>query len=106
MNPIYYCIALDDPGSPSFCTFAKNYFGTVFDIDQVMDRMARIGRYPDAVQAFAAFKDGDTEAVHTVCFHKEKLMNSQLTTNKQDRISNIGSGLQVLQCNILLIVLD
>ena len=52
MNPVYYCIALDDPGSPSFCTFAKNYFGTVFDIGQVMDRMARIGRYPDAVQAY------------------------------------------------------
>ena len=75
MNPIYYCIALDDPASPSFCRFAKNYFGTVFAIDHVMDQMAQLGRYPDAVQAFAAFKDGDTEAVHTVCFHKEKLMN-------------------------------
>ena len=68
-------VCQDDPGSPSFCTFAKNYFGTVFDIGQVMDRMARIGRYPDAVQAFTAFKEGNAEAVHTVCFHKEKLMN-------------------------------
>ena len=83
MNPVYYCIALDDPTTPSFCTFAKNYFGTVFDIDQVMDRMARIGRYPDAVQAFIAFEYGDTEAAHTVCFHKEKLMNPCMLIAKE-----------------------
>lgn len=71
----YYRIELDDPATPSFCTFAKNYFGTVFDISDVMDRMAQSGRYPDTVQAFTSFKDGDTEAAHTVCFHKERLMN-------------------------------
>lgn len=61
MNPIYYCIALDDPASPSFCRFAKNYFGTVFAIDHVMDRMAESERCPDTVQAFIAVKDDNMD---------------------------------------------
>lgn len=75
MNPTYYRVELDDPAIPSASSFSKSYFGPVSDIAAVMERMAQSGRYPDTVQAFKAFQNGDTEATHSVCFHKEKLMN-------------------------------
>ena len=75
MNPTYYRVELDDPAIPSASSFSKSYFGPVSDIAAVMERMAQSGCYPDTVQAFAAFKDGDTDATHSVCFHREKLMN-------------------------------
>ena len=75
MNPTYYRVELDDPAIPSASSFSKSYFGPVSDIAAVMERMAQSGRYPDTVQAFKVFQNGDTEATHSVCFHKEKLMN-------------------------------
>ena len=75
MNPIYYRIELDDPATPSFCSFSKSFFGTTFEIADVMDRMSKGERCPATVQAFNSFKDGDANATHTVCFHQEKLMN-------------------------------
>ena len=88
MNPVYYRIDLDDPAVPTFCTFSKSFFGTVFDIAGVVDRMAQGERCPDTVQAFAAFKNGDTEATHTVCYHKEKLMNPCTLIHKEHFILN------------------
>lgn len=88
MNPVYYRIELDDPAVPSFCTFSKSFYGTAFEISGVIDRMAQSKRCPDTVQAFAAFKDGDTDATHSVCFHREKLMNPCTLIQKEHFILN------------------
>lgn len=70
----YYRINLYDPAVPSFCSFSKPYFGTLADIAEVMDSMKGRGAYPDTIEAFARYLEGELDAERYVCYNKTKLL--------------------------------
>lgn len=71
----YYRIELNDPAAPSFCSFSKPYFGTLADIAEVMESMKERGVYPDTVEAFARYLEGELDVEHYVCYNKAKLLH-------------------------------
>lgn len=71
----YYRIELNDPAAPSFCSFSKPYFGTLADISEVMESMKERGVYPDTVEAFARYLEGELDAEHYVCYNKTTLLH-------------------------------
>lgn len=71
----YYRIELNDPAAPSFCSFSKPYFGTLADIAEVMDSMKGRGAYPDTIEAFARYLEGELDAEHYICYNKTKLLH-------------------------------
>ncbi len=71
----YFRIQLDDPATPGFCSFPKNYFGTLADIQKVVEKMSEDGVYQDTAKAFQQFCGGDTTATHTVCYNPTQLMH-------------------------------
>lgn len=71
----YYRIKLNDPAAPSFCSFSKPYFGTLADIAVVMESMKERGVYPDTVEAFVRYLEGELDAEHYVCYIKTKLLH-------------------------------
>ena len=71
----YYRINLYDPAAPSFCSFSKPYFGTLADIAEVMESMKGRGAYPDTIEAFARYLEGELDAKHYVCYNKTKLLH-------------------------------
>ncbi len=49
MNNQYYMLYLDEPAEPSFCSFAKQYFGTIEDIGLVMCELEKTMQYKSTV---------------------------------------------------------
>lgn len=75
IKQLYYRIDLNNPAAPSFCSFSKPYFGTLADIAEVMDSMKGRGAYPDTIEAFARYLEGELDAEHYVCYNKTKLLH-------------------------------
>ena len=71
----YFRIDLDNPAVPSFCSCAKAYFGTLADINEVVERMEQEGGCADTVAAFRRYLSGDLDVEHSVCYNKVKLLN-------------------------------
>lgn len=58
----YYELSLDDYSSPSFCSFAKPFYGRLSDIQSLIDALAsdnQKGIHDELIAAFAAFQKGD-----------------------------------------------
>lgn len=52
MNEQYYALFLDDPATPSFCSFDKLYVGTKSELDIAIDAMKQDERYAATVAAY------------------------------------------------------
>lgn len=83
MNQTYYTMQLDDPATPSFCSFAKYYFGTLKDFQAVVAEMKKTSAYADTVQAFERFVLGDSKAEHTVCYNKVPVLRTAQLIGKE-----------------------
>ena len=71
----YYRIELNDPAVPSFCSFSKPYYGILSDMAEVIASMKERCVYPDTVDAFARYLEGELDAEHYVCYIKTKLLH-------------------------------
>ncbi len=83
MNQTYYAMQLEDPATPSFCSFAKDYFGTLQDFQDVMAEMKKADAYADTVNAFEQFMQGDLKAEHTVCYNKIPVLRTAQLIGKE-----------------------
>ncbi len=69
MNEQYYALFLDDPATPSFCSFDKLYVGTKSELDIAIDAMKQDERYAATVAAYEAYWT-DPNAKHYVALRE------------------------------------
>ena len=74
MNKVFYKMQLDDPAMPSFCSFSKDYFGSLQDFKEMIDGMREKGICLETVQAFERYLEGDSCAEHIVCYNKTPIL--------------------------------
>lgn len=74
MNKVYYKMILDDPATASFCSFPKDYFGTLNDYHDFVEAVREEKGYADTREAFAQFLNGNSLAQHTVCYNKTPIL--------------------------------
>lgn len=68
MNEKYYVLYLDDPATPSFCSFDKLYVGTEADIKKVADNLAKNNSYPKTAEAIYSYFKGNHSAEHSIAY--------------------------------------
>ncbi|MDD4492875.1 MAG: hypothetical protein PHV32_00755 [Eubacteriales bacterium] len=74
MNNQYYMLYLDEPAEPSFCSFAKQNFGTIEDIGLVMRELEKTMQYESTVNAWRAYMNGNHEEKHSVAYKDVPLL--------------------------------
>ena len=50
MNKVYYKMILDDPAAASFCSFPKDYFGTLNDYHDFVEALREEKGYAEFVK--------------------------------------------------------
>ena len=73
MNEQYYALYLDDPATPSFCSFDKLYVGTRSELDNAVAVMKQDERYAAPVAAYEAYWT-DPSAKHNVAFREVPIL--------------------------------
>lgn len=74
MPKLHYVFYLDDPATPSFCSFDKLYVGTQGTIAKGIERMRAENHYPHTVEAYDQFLAGDKEVTHYVAYAPCRLL--------------------------------
>lgn len=73
MREQYYALFLDDPATPSFCSFDKLYVGTRTELDIAIAAMKKDKRYDATVAAYEVYwTDPDTK--HYVAFREVPIL--------------------------------
>ena len=90
MNEQYYALFLDDPATPSFCSFDKLYVGTKSELDVAIDAMRQDKRYGDTVNAYETYWT-DPNAKHYVALREvpiltpvRRICSSELTLGEKE----------------------
>lgn len=90
MNEQYYALFLDDPATPSFCSFDKLYVGTRAELDIAIAAMKQDGRYGATVAAYEAYWT-DPNAKHYVALREvpiltpvQRICSSELTLGEKE----------------------
>lgn len=73
MTEQYYALYLDDPATPSFCSFDKLYVGTRAELDIAIAAMKQDERYAATVAAYEAYWT-DPNAKHYVAFREVSIL--------------------------------
>ena len=77
-NTRFYCLTLDDYATPSFCSFGKDYFGTLPLIASLIESLEADERYANnhtrLIQAFKEYRNGKTEVTHSVAYRETLLL--------------------------------
>lgn len=73
MNEQYYALYLDDPATPSFCSFDKLYVGTRSELDNAIAVMKQDERYAATVAAYETYWT-DSSAKHNVAFREVPIL--------------------------------
>ena len=68
MNEPIYCLRLDDPATPAFCSLGKLYFGNEHDLLMAVNGMEKAEEYPDTVKGVRSFFRGIRSATHVVAY--------------------------------------
>lgn len=63
-----YAFYLDDPASPSFCSFSKLYIGQKADLLNVAERLEAVNCYPQTVSAVRDYFSGNLSASHNIAY--------------------------------------
>lgn len=74
MSEQYYVLELDEPAEASFCSFSKQYFGTLKDMEIVMKAMEEDGDYENTVAAWKEYQSGNHDAKHSVAYASRFLL--------------------------------
>lgn len=74
MDEQYYALYLDDPATPSYCSFDKLYVGTKEELDVVISVMRQDERYNTTVAACEAYWKQDGGATHYVAFREVPIL--------------------------------
>ena len=74
MSEQYYVLELDEPAEASFCSFSKQYFGTLKDMEIVMKAMEEEGNYENTVAAWKEYQAGNHDAKHSVAYASRFLL--------------------------------
>lgn len=90
MNEQYYALFLDDPATPSFCSFDKLYVGTRAELDIAIAAMKLDERYSDTVRAYEIYWT-DPNAKHYVALrevpiltHVQRICSSELILGEKE----------------------
>lgn len=77
-NTRFYCLTLDDYATPSFCSFGKDYFGSLPLIASLIESLEADERYANnhtrLIQAFKEYRNGKTEVTHSVAYRETLLL--------------------------------
>lgn len=71
MKEPIYALALDDYATVSFCSFSKNYYGTVDEISEFISSLENNERIKVALEEY---KSGNKNAEHIVAYKSTKLL--------------------------------
>lgn len=90
MSEQYYALFLDDPATPSFCSFDKLYVGTRSELDIVIAAMKQDERYTATVAAYEAYWT-DSDVKHYVAFREvpiltpvQRICSSELVLSEKE----------------------
>ena len=90
MNEQYYALFLDDPATPSFCSFDKLYVGTRTELDIAIAAMKQDGQYAATVAAYEAYWT-DPNTKHYVALREvpiltpvQRICSSELTLGEKE----------------------
>lgn len=68
----FYCLVLDDYAAPSFCSFGKNYFGSLELIEHLIHSIKVDRRYADdykqLINTFKEYMAGNVDVKHNVAY--------------------------------------
>lgn len=72
----YYCLELNDCSAPSFCSFGKDYFGTMEEIRLFINALDKRSRdsHRELVAAFRAYEAGQKNVTHHAAFQEVPLL--------------------------------
>ena len=78
MSEQFYKMQLEDYSIPEFLPCPKSYFGTLPQIEALVNQLAAdpatATKYASTIQAFADFKNGNMKAVHTIMGQTMRLL--------------------------------
>ncbi len=74
MAKLHYAFYLDDPATPSFCSFDKLYVGTQDSIGKCIEKMRAESHYPYTVEAYDRYLAGEQDAEHYVAYAPRRLL--------------------------------
>lgn len=78
MSEQFYKTQLEDYSIPAVLPCPKTYYGTLEQIEAVINQLAAdpatATKYASTIQAFADFKNGNVEAVHTIMGQQLRLL--------------------------------
>ena len=74
MEKPYYMLYLDEPAKPSFCSFAKQYFGTLDNIATVMNGMEATGALIPTTNAWHEYLEGNQRVTHNIAYQNVPLL--------------------------------
>lgn len=67
-NDMLYAFYLDEPATPSFCSFSKLYIGNKSELLKVAKRFESSNCYPETVSAVRDYFSGDLSASHVIAY--------------------------------------
>lgn len=67
-NDMLYAFYLDEPATPSFCSFSKLYIGHKSELLKVAKRFESSNCYPETVSAIRDYFSGDLSASHVIAY--------------------------------------
>ena len=78
MSDQFFKMQLEDYSIPEFLPCPKTYYGTLEQIEAVINQLAAdpatATKYASTIQAFADFKNGNAESVHTIMGQTMRLL--------------------------------
>lgn len=84
----YYSIEFDDYSTSGFASLAKQFFGTIDEISELIGLLVAdpelCGRFSDTAEALDSFLKGVVDAQHTVCYEKRRLLTPVDLIYKRD----------------------
>lgn len=74
MSEQYYVMELDEPAEASFCSFSKPFFGTLNEIETVIQVMEKDGSYEGTVAAWKDYQAGNRSTTHNVAYSERQFL--------------------------------
>lgn len=77
-NKEFYKITLTDYAIPSFCSCGKDYYGTIEEVEDLINGNKKNNSIESDIEglqaAFTEYKSGNIECEHTVAYSKAKFL--------------------------------
>ena len=83
MKKRYFVLTMDDLATPGFCSWTKDFYGTLDEITEYIRRIPE-GSYETTKAALQEYLNGNTDVKHHICFHDRQLL-TPVEVIKQER---------------------